>query len=103
MLPLLVPPFAAAPAAAGITYTMSGIAVGSRSRVRTAEGSLFPNLFAVGGAAGGAEGGDGPLYFGCLAKAASTAWRVMQTISESLTEPATNDIGPTLDQRTTMK
>lgn len=74
-MPITEPPFAAAPAAAGLTYTMGGLAVDASARVRRADGSVFPNVFAVGGSSGGLEGGAKPIYVGGLVKAAATGWR----------------------------
>lgn len=82
-MPILTPPFAAAPAIAGMTYTMGGIAVDGCSRVMAASGGPIANLFAVGGSSGGVEGGPRAAYVGGLVKAAATGWRAAQTIMET--------------------
>lgn len=79
-MPILRPPFYAAPAVAGMTYTMSGIAVDECSRVLSVGGDPISGLFAIGGSSGGAEGGPRSAYVGGLVKAATTAWRAAQTI-----------------------
>lgn len=79
-MPILTPPFYAAPAAAGMTYTMGGIEVDGCSRVRRAAGGSFDTLFAVGGSGGGVEGGPRASYVGGLVKAAATGWRAAQAI-----------------------
>ncbi len=91
-LPILTPPFAAAPAAAGMTYTMGGIAVDGCSRVVTTEGGPFANLYAVGGSSGGVEGGPRAGYLGGLIKAAATGWRAAQTIIDTSREHVSIDM-----------
>lgn len=97
-LPIARPPFYAAPAAAGLTYTMGGLKVDALSRVVAREGGVFPNLFAVGGTSGGLEGGEKPLYAGGLVKAAATGWRAARTLIEHLRVGTVLVKGPTKDQ-----
>lgn len=78
--PIRTPPFAAAPAAAGLTYTMGGIAVDACSQAQSTSGEPIRSLFAVGGASGGVEGGSPVAYVGGLSKAAATGWRAARTI-----------------------
>jgi fumarate reductase flavoprotein subunit len=74
-LPILTPPFWAAPAAAGMTYTMGGLEVDGNSRVMDVNRGAIHGLYAVGGASGGVEGGAKCAYIGGLVKAAATGWR----------------------------
>jgi fumarate reductase flavoprotein subunit len=66
------PPFRALRLAAGITYTMGGIAIDRVARVLDASGTAIPRLYAAGSATGGIEGGPGNGYVGGLAKAGLT-------------------------------
>ena len=77
---ILTAPFWAAPAAAGITYTMGGLAVDGDSRVMSESGSAIGGLYAVGGSSGGVEGGSKSAYVGGLVKAAATGWRAARHI-----------------------
>lgn len=97
-MPIATPPFAAAPAAAGMTYTMGGIAVDGASRVQRASGEPFPNLFAVGGSSGGVEGGEKPMYVGGLVKASTTGWQAARSIAALLIDTSKCFNGPTIDQ-----
>jgi fumarate reductase flavoprotein subunit len=63
-------PFLAVRLAAGITYTMGGIATDSSARVRHESGAPIPGLYAAGSTTGGFEGGPESVYLGGLAKAA---------------------------------
>ncbi len=54
--PPLAPPFRAAKVTGALFHTQGGLAVDGSGRVRRAEGGLFPNLFAGGGAARGISG-----------------------------------------------
>jgi tricarballylate dehydrogenase len=47
-VPLTEPPFYGYPLRPGITFTYLGLAVDGSSRVRMADGSTVPNLFAAG-------------------------------------------------------
>jgi fumarate reductase flavoprotein subunit len=79
--PLLAPPFWAAPAAAGITYTMGGLEVDGNSCAMSVSGEVIRGLYAVGGASGGVEGGPKNAYVGGLVKAAATGWRSARHIA----------------------
>jgi fumarate reductase flavoprotein subunit len=52
----LVPPFHAVKVTGALFHTQGGLAVDAKARVRRKGGSLFPNLFAAGGAAAGVSG-----------------------------------------------
>jgi fumarate reductase flavoprotein subunit len=90
LLPIGTPPFAIAPAAAGMTYTMGGLAVDGCSRVVAKAGGLIGGLYAVGGSSGGVEGGPRAAYVGGLSKASATAWRAARTIVQALEK---NELG----------
>ena len=74
-LPIENGPFFGIPLAAGITYTMGGIAIDEWSRASRADGTPFEGLYAAGGSSGGLEGGDSVGYVGGLVKAATTGMR----------------------------
>lgn len=78
---ILKPPFYAAPVCAGITYTMGGAKIDADCRVMYRDGHPIPNLFAVGSAAGGLEGGATVGYFGGLAKAITSGLRAAEYIA----------------------
>jgi fumarate reductase flavoprotein subunit len=88
--PILTPPFWAAPAAAGMTYTMGGLEVDGNSRVVDVSGGAIHGLYAVGGASGGVEGGIKSAYVGGLVKAAATGWRSARHISRRMKAAETN-------------
>ncbi len=67
--PLVQPPFRAIRLAAGISYTLGGIAIDDRARVLSRAGDPISGLFAAGSATGGLEGGPLPGYLGGLFKA----------------------------------
>lgn len=67
--PIRTPPFYAVPLCAGITYTMGGLAIDARARLRRREGGTFKGLYAAGSTTGGHEGGSRVGYTGGLAKA----------------------------------
>ncbi len=71
-------PFLAVRLAAGITYTMGGIATDSSARVRHESGAVIPGLYAAGSTTGGFEGGPESVYLGGLAKAAIFGLRAGQ-------------------------
>jgi fumarate reductase flavoprotein subunit len=52
----LVPPFHAVKVTGALFHTQGGLAIDAKARVRRKGGSLFPNLFAAGGAAAGVSG-----------------------------------------------
>lgn len=80
--PIVQPPFAAAPAAAGVTYTMGGIRVDEHARVLDATDGPIPGLYAVGASCGGVEGGPKVGYVGGMAKGAVTGLRAAEHIVE---------------------
>jgi len=83
-MPIVEPPFYAAPACAGITYTMGGLRIDADARVLGEDGAPVPGLFAAGSAAGGVEGGPAAGYVGGLAKAFIFGLRAAETIAREL-------------------
>ncbi|HEY7302130.1 MAG TPA: FAD-binding protein [Xanthobacteraceae bacterium] len=71
--PVKEPPFYAVPLAAGISYTMGGIAIDEAARVISPGGAPMPGLFAAGSCTGGVEGGPLAGYIGGYLKAVSLA------------------------------
>jgi len=61
--PPLVPPYFAVRVTGGLFHTQGGLVVGTDARVRRADGSALPNLFAAGGTACGVSG---PAVWGYL-------------------------------------
>lgn len=80
--PIVVPPFYALPAAAGITYTFGGIGVDEHSRALAPSGLPVPGLYAAGSTTGGLEGGENVAYFGGLCKATVTGLCAAEHILE---------------------
>jgi fumarate reductase flavoprotein subunit len=78
--PIASPPFYAVPVCAGITYTLSGIAIDEWSRVLDRAGRAIPGLYAAGSTTGGLEGGERVGYVGGLCKAAVTGLRAGERI-----------------------
>ncbi len=78
--PVAEPPFRAIRAAAGITYSMGGLAIDREARVLDGEARPIPGLFAAGSAAGGMEGGPRAAYLGGLAKAVATGLRAAEAM-----------------------
>lgn len=78
--PIAEPPFRAIRAAAGITYSMGGLAIDRAARVLDAGARPVPGLYAAGSAAGGLEGGPRAAYLGGLAKAVTTGLRAAETM-----------------------
>lgn len=74
-------PFRAIRLAAGITYTMGGIAIDGFSRVLDQNRNPISGLFAAGATTGGLEGGAAVGYVGGLVKSAVTGFLAGQTIS----------------------
>jgi fumarate reductase flavoprotein subunit len=68
--PIATAPFLLIPAAAGITYTMGGVAIDTQAAVQSADGGSIPGLYAAGATTGDAEGGEPAFYLGGLCKAA---------------------------------
>ena len=73
-------PFLAIRLAAGITYTMGGIAIDADARVVDEVGDVIPGLFAAGSATGGFEGGPKSVYLGGLTKAAVFGKRAAESV-----------------------
>jgi fumarate reductase flavoprotein subunit len=67
-MPILSPPFYAAPLCAGLTQTMGGVVVNEHAQALNADGSVFPGLYAAGPVAG-LEGGPRAGYVGGVSKA----------------------------------
>ena len=78
--PIAEPPFRAIRAAAGITYSMGGLAIDRAARVLDAGARPVPGLYAAGSAAGGLEGGPRAAYLGGLAKAVATGLRAAEAM-----------------------
>ncbi len=78
--PIVEPPFRAIRAAAGITYSMGGLAIDCEARVLDREARPIPGLFAAGSATGGMEGGPRAAYLGGLAKAVATGLRAAEAM-----------------------
>ena len=72
-MPILKPPFFAAPVVSGITYTMGGISINLHAQVMREDGSAIDGLYAAGIAAGGLEGGPQIGYVAGLARCGVTA------------------------------
>ena len=68
-MPIVTPPFYAAPLCAGITYTLGGLAIDEHARVLREDGGPIEGLYAAGAATGGLEGGEAVAYLGGLIKA----------------------------------
>jgi fumarate reductase flavoprotein subunit len=68
-MPVSTAPFYAAPACAGITYTMGGVRTNAHAQVLRADGTLISGLYAAGASTGGLEGGPAVGYAGGLMKA----------------------------------
>lgn len=79
-LPVRKAPFYAIPAAAGITYTMGGVLIDDRCRVKAKDGGTLDGLYAAGSTTGGLEGGPHAGYVGGLVKASVTALRCAEQI-----------------------
>jgi fumarate reductase flavoprotein subunit len=82
-MPIRTAPFYAARLAAGITYTMGGIAIDTHSRVLDADNNPITGLYAAGCATGGLEGGDAVGYVGGLSKSSTTGFRAAEHIAEN--------------------
>jgi fumarate reductase flavoprotein subunit len=67
-LPLVRPPYHAAPLCAGITGTMGGVVIDTHAQARRPDGTAFPGLYAVGTPVAGLEGGPHAGYAGGLCK-----------------------------------
>ncbi len=82
--PVRKAPFQAIRLVAGMTYTMGGIAIDDRSRVRREDGTVIGGLFAAGATTGGLEGGDAIGYVGGLTKSSVTGLRAAETAAAEL-------------------
>ncbi len=80
-MPIVVPPYLAIPACAGITYTMGGVVIDSESRVLSNDNTAIKGLYAAGAVTGGLEGGHSPTYVGGLAKAGIQGLVAAETIA----------------------
>jgi fumarate reductase flavoprotein subunit len=60
--PALAAPFHAVRVTGALFHTQGGLAIGADARVRRADGSVLPNLFAAGGAAAGLSGPEASGY-----------------------------------------
>jgi fumarate reductase flavoprotein subunit len=78
--PIKDPPFHAIRLAAGLTYTMGGIAINARTEVLGRDGSPIAGLFAAGACTGGLEGGPMAGYIGGLCKALSLGYVAAERI-----------------------
>jgi fumarate reductase flavoprotein subunit len=85
-MPIAEPPFFAARAVAGVTYTMGGIAIDGDARVLHRDGGVIKRLFAAGSATGGHEGGPRVGYTGGLSKALTFGWCAAHTIVRESSE-----------------
>ncbi len=79
--PIRSAPFYAVRLAAGITYTMGGIAIDGDSRVLDANDHPITGLYAAGCATGGLEGGAAVGYVGGLSKSSVTGFRAAEHIA----------------------
>lgn len=78
--PVKHPPYYAVRIAAGITYTMGGLAIDEFGRVLRVDGDVIPGLYASGCTTGGLEGGDAAGYVSGLTKSAVTSLRLAQCL-----------------------
>ncbi len=81
LLSVSQPPYYAIPLAAGISYTMGGIAIDAQARVIARDGAPMPGLFAAGSCTGGIEGGPLGGYVGGYLKAVGLGLIAGETIS----------------------
>jgi fumarate reductase flavoprotein subunit len=79
--PIRSAPFYAVRLAAGITYTMGGIAIDGDSRALDANDHPITGLYAAGCSTGGLEGGDAVGYVGGLSKSSTTGFRAAEHIA----------------------
>lgn len=75
------PPFYAIPVAAGISFTMGGLAIDAKARVKQRGGGVIPGLFAAGDASAGLMGGPIAGYIGGLSTAYCTALIAAETLA----------------------
>lgn len=79
--PISEGPFYALRLAAGITFTMGGIATDDVGRVLDESNTVIPGLYAAGCTTGGLEGGPHSAYVGGLAKSSAMALRASDHIA----------------------
>jgi fumarate reductase flavoprotein subunit len=82
--PIQGSPFHAVRLAAGLTYTMGGIAINGCAQVLRENEQPIPGLYAAGCATGGLEGGEHIAYIGGLTKSTVTALRAANHIGTQL-------------------
>lgn len=82
--PLRKAPYYAVRLAAGVTYTMGGLAIDDRGRVQRDDGGTIPGLYASGCATGGLEGGPAAGYVGGLTKSSVMSLRVADALNDDL-------------------
>lgn len=79
--PIMHPPYYAVRIAAGVTYTMGGLAIDEYGHVLREDGSRIGGLHASGCTAGGIEGGSAAGYVGGLTKSAVMSLRIADTLA----------------------
>ena len=67
-MPISTAPFHAIPLCTGVTGTMGGVVINDHAQALTADGSIFPGLYAVGTPVAGLEGGPRAGYVGGISK-----------------------------------
>jgi len=83
-MPIATAPFYAAPACAGITNTMGGIAINEHGQALREGAKALSGLYAAGAAAGGLEGGPELGYVGGLIKCGTTGMVAAEHIATTL-------------------
>ena len=58
----MLPPFRAVKVTGALFHTQGGLAIDAIGRVKRNDGTIFPNLFAAGGAAAGVSGATAAGY-----------------------------------------
>jgi fumarate reductase flavoprotein subunit len=81
--PVKHPPYYAVRIAAGITYTMGGLAIDEIGRVLRASGDPIPGLYASGCTTGGLEGGAAAGYVSGLTKSAVISLRLAERLAKT--------------------
>lgn len=81
--PVKHPPYYAVRIAAGITYTMGGLAIDEFGRVLGVSGDLIPGLYASGCTTGGLEGGTAAGYVSGLTKSAVMSLRLAERLAKT--------------------
>jgi fumarate reductase flavoprotein subunit len=100
-MPVATPPFYAAPACAGITYTMGGVHITPSTAVLRADGTTIEGLHAAGSTTGGLEGGPGAGYVGGLGKASVTGLLAAEAIKRTLDPRNTDDLSLQVERSST--